>query len=126
MASRSGVPIVQALSVVAQTIENDFIAAKIEKVREGVERGESILHTTTAAGVFTPVVLQMIAVGEETGAMECMLSKIADFYDGEVDAAVDALTAMLEPLMMVGLGGTVGGMLIAMYLPIYKIADTIG
>ena len=72
------------------------------------------------------MVVQMIAVGEETGAMETMLSKIADFYDEEVDAAVEALTAMLEPLMMVFLGGTVGGLLIAMYLPIFHIADSIG
>jgi type IV pilus assembly protein PilC len=72
------------------------------------------------------MVTQMIAVGEETGAMETMLSKIADFYDEEVDAAVDALTAMLEPAMMVGLGGTVGALLIAMYLPIFKIADAVG
>ena len=72
------------------------------------------------------MVVQMIAVGEETGAMETMLSKIADFYDEEVDAAVEALSAMLEPAMMVVLGGTVGGLLIAMYLPIFKIAETIG
>jgi type IV pilus assembly protein PilC len=72
------------------------------------------------------MVVQMIAVGEETGAMENMLGKIADFYDEEVDAAVEALTALLEPVMMVVLGGTVGGLLIAMYLPIFKIAETIG
>ncbi len=77
-------------------------------------------------GVTPETVVQMIAVGEETGAMESMLSKIADFYDDEVDAAVDALTAMLEPAMMVVLGGTVGGLLVAMYLPIFKIAETIG
>jgi type IV pilus assembly protein PilC len=72
------------------------------------------------------MVTQMIAVGEETGAMETMLSKIADFYDDEVDQAVDALTALLEPVMMVFLGGTVGGLLVAMYLPIFKIAETVG
>jgi type IV pilus assembly protein PilC len=72
------------------------------------------------------MVVQMIAVGEETGAMETMLGKIADFYDDEVDTAVDALTSMLEPVMMVFLGGTVGSLLIAMYLPIFKIAETIG
>jgi type IV pilus assembly protein PilC len=72
------------------------------------------------------MVVQMIAVGEETGAMENMLGKIADFYDDEVDTAVDALTSLLEPVMMVGLGGTVGGLLVAMYLPIFKIAETVG
>ncbi len=71
------------------------------------------------------MVVQMIAIGEETGAMESMLSKVADFYDDEVDEAVGALTAMLEPIMMVGLGGTIGGILIAMYLPIFKIAEAI-
>jgi len=95
-------------------------------VKAGISEGKTVAEPLAQSNVFPGMVVQMIAVGEETGAMEAMLSKIADFYDDEVDAAVDALTAMLEPAMMVGLGGTVGGMLIAMYLPIFKIADTIG
>jgi type IV pilus assembly protein PilC len=77
-------------------------------------------------GIFPPMVVQMIAVGEATGALDAMLSKIADFYDDEVDAAVDAMTALLEPVMMVFLGGIVGGMIIAMYLPIFKMAGAVG
>ncbi|MBW2543436.1 MAG: type II secretion system F family protein, partial [Deltaproteobacteria bacterium] len=92
---------------------------------EGIAEGRTVAEPLAESGVFPGMVVQMIAVGEETGAMETMLGKIGDFYDEEVDAAVDALTAMLEPIMMVGLGGTVGAMLVAMYLPIFKIAETI-
>jgi type IV pilus assembly protein PilC len=122
----SGVPILDGLDIVAKTAGNMVIEDALNDVRSAISEGKTIAEPLGESGVFPGMVVQMIAVGEETGAMESMLSKIADFYDVEVDAAVDALTAMLEPLMMVGLGGTVGGMLIAMYLPIFKIADTIG
>jgi type IV pilus assembly protein PilC len=122
----SGVPILDGLDIVAKTAGNMVIEEALNDVRSAIAEGKTIAEPLAESGVFPGMVVQMIAVGEETGAMENMLSKIADFYDDEVDAAVDALTAMLEPLMMVGLGGTVGGMLIAMYLPIFKIADTIG
>jgi type IV pilus assembly protein PilC len=122
----SGVPILDGLDIVAKTAGNMVIEEALNDVRSAIAEGKTIAEPLGESGVFPGMVVQMIAVGEETGAMENMLSKIADFYDDEVDAAVDALTAMLEPLMMVGLGGTVGGMLIAMYLPIFKIADTIG
>jgi type IV pilus assembly protein PilC len=122
----SGVPILDALDIVARTAGNMVIEEALRDVRAAISEGKTIAEPLNESGVFPGMVVQMIAVGEETGAMESMLSKIADFYDDEVDAAVDALTAMLEPLMMVGLGGTVGSMLIAMYLPIFKIADTIG
>jgi type IV pilus assembly protein PilC len=122
----SGVPILDGLDIVAKTAGNMVIEDALNDVRSAISEGKTIAEPLGESGVFPGMVVQMIAVGEETGAMESMLSKIADFYDDEVDAAVDALTAMLEPLMMVGLGGTVGGMLIAMYLPIFKIADTIG
>ena len=98
----------------------------LRDVRNAISEGKTIAEPLSESQVFPGMVVHMIAVGEETGAMETMLTKIADFYDDEVDAAVEALTAMLEPAMMVVLGGTVGGMLVAMYLPIFKIADTIG
>jgi type IV pilus assembly protein PilC len=122
----SGVPILDGLDIVARTAGNMVVEDALYKVKAGISEGKTVAEPLADSGVFPGMVVQMIAVGEETGAMEAMLSKIADFYDDEVDAAVDALTAMLEPAMMVGLGGTVGGMLIAMYLPIFKIADTIG
>ncbi len=121
----SGVPILDGLQIVSRTAGNVIIEEALNKVRSAISEGRTIAEPLAESGVFPGMVVQMIAVGEETGAMETMLSKIADFYDDEVDAAVDALTAMLEPLMMVGLGGTVGAMLIAMYLPIFKIAETI-
>jgi len=122
----SGVPILDGLEIVARTAGNMVIEEALRDVRSAISEGKTIAEPLSESGVFPGMVTQMIAVGEETGAMESMLSKIADFYDEEVDAAVDALTAMLEPLMMVFLGGTVGGLLIAMYLPIFKIAETIG
>jgi type IV pilus assembly protein PilC len=122
----SGVPILDGLDIVAKTAGNMVVEEALYDVKSAISEGKTIAEPLGQSDVFPGMVVQMIAVGEETGAMEAMLSKIADFYDDEVDAAVDALTAMLEPAMMVGLGGTVGGMLIAMYLPIFKIADTIG
>ena len=122
----SGVPILDGLDIVAKTAGNMVIEEALRDVRSAISEGKTIAEPLAESGVFPGMVTQMIAVGEETGAMETMLSKIADFYDEEVDAAVDALTAMLEPLMMVFLGGSVGGLLIAMYLPIFKIAETIG
>jgi type IV pilus assembly protein PilC len=121
----SGVPILDGLDIVAKTAGNVIVEEALVSVRNAIAEGRTIAEPLAESGVFPGMVVQMIAVGEETGAMETMLGKIADFYDDEVDAAVDALTAMLEPLMMVGLGGTVGSMLIAMYLPIFKIAETI-
>jgi type IV pilus assembly protein PilC len=122
----SGVPILDGLDIVARTAGNVIIEEALYDVRKAISEGKTIAEPLSESGVFPGMVVQMIAVGEETGAMETMLSKIADFYDDEVDTAVDALTAMLEPIMMVGLGGTVGALLIAMYLPIFKIAETIG
>jgi type IV pilus assembly protein PilC len=122
----SGVPILDGLEIVARTAGNMVIEEALMDVRSAISEGKTIAEPLQESGVFPGMVVQMIAVGEETGAMESMLSKIADFYDEEVDAAVEALTALLEPMMMVFLGGTVGGLLIAMYLPIFKIAETIG
>ncbi|MBW2268809.1 MAG: type II secretion system F family protein [Deltaproteobacteria bacterium] len=122
----SGVPILDGLDIVAKTAGNVVVEEALNDVKAAISEGKTIAEPLAETDVFPGMVVQMIAVGEETGAMESMLSKIADFYDDEVDAAVDALTAMLEPAMMVVLGGTVGGLLIAMYLPIFKIAETIG
>ncbi len=121
----SGVPILDALDIVSRTAGNVVIEEALNDVKAAISEGKTIAEPLSESDVFPGMVTQMIAVGEETGAMENMLNKIADFYDEEVDAAVDALTALLEPMMMVGLGGTVGGLLIAMYLPIFKIAETI-
>jgi type IV pilus assembly protein PilC len=122
----SGVPILDGLDIVAKTAGNVVIEEALYDVKAAITEGKTVAEPLSESDVFPGMVVQMIAVGEETGAMETMLGKIADFYDDEVDTAVDALTAMLEPLMMVFLGGTVGSLLIAMYLPIFKIAETIG
>jgi type IV pilus assembly protein PilC len=96
------------------------------KTRQSISEGRTIAEPLQETGIFPPMVVQMIAVGEATGALDAMLSKIADFYDDEVDTAVDAMTSLLEPVMMVFLGGIVGGMIIAMYLPIFKMASLVG
>jgi type IV pilus assembly protein PilC len=121
----SGVPILDALDICAKTAGNMVIELGLQKTRTAISEGRTIAEPLEASGVFPGMVVQMIAVGEQTGAMDSMLGKIADFYDDEVDTAVDALTSLLEPLMMVFLGGTVGGLLMAMYLPIFKLAENI-
>lgn len=121
----SGVPILDALEVTAKTAGNRTVEKAIRYSRNQIAEGKTITQPLAETQVFPSMVVQMIGVGEATGAMDTMLSKIADFYDDEVDAAVDALTAMLEPIMMVFLGGVVGGFLIAMYLPIFTIAGAI-
>jgi type IV pilus assembly protein PilC len=121
----SGVPILDALDVTAKTAGNRTIEAGIMYVRSKISEGKNIAGPLAETKVFPPMVVQMIGVGEATGAMDQMLTKIADFYDDEVDAGVASLTSMIEPLMMVFLGGVVGGFLIAMYLPIFNIAGAI-
>jgi len=121
----SGVPILDGLDIVAKTAGNKVVEEAIMKVRQSISEGKTIAEPLQQSGVFPPMVVQMIGVGEATGAMDAMLSKIADFYDDEVDDAVAAMTAMLEPMLMVFLGVTVGGLVIAMYLPIFKIAGAV-
>ncbi len=121
----SGVPILDALEIVAKSAGNRIIEKAVLHVRAKISEGKTIAGPLAETGVFPPMVVQMIGVGEATGAMDQMLSKVADFYDDEVDVAVAALTSMLEPLMMVFLGGTVGYFMIAMYLPIFNMAGTI-
>jgi type IV pilus assembly protein PilC len=121
----SGVPILDALEVVAKTAGNSVVEKAIRYTKAKITEGKTIVQPLAETKVFPPMVVQMIGVGEATGAMDQMLTKIADFYDDEVDAAVGSLTAMIEPVMMVFLGGVVGGFLIAMYLPIFNIAGAI-
>jgi type IV pilus assembly protein PilC len=121
----SGVPILDGLDITAKTSGNKVIEYAIVEVRKGVVGGKTLAEPITKAKVFPPMVTHMIAVGESTGALDAMLAKIADFYDDEVDAAVSNLTAMMEPLLMVFLGGAVGYIVIAMYLPIFKLITLI-
>jgi type IV pilus assembly protein PilC len=121
----SGVPILDGLDITAKTSGNKVIEYAIVEVRKGVVGGKTLAEPITKAKVFPPMVTHMIAVGESTGALDAMLGKIADFYDDEVDAAVSNLTAMMEPMLMVFLGGAVGFIVVAMYLPIFKLITLI-
>ncbi len=121
----SGVPILDGLDITAKTSGNKVIEYAIIDVRKGVVGGKTLAEPITKAQVFPPMVTHMIAVGESTGALDAMLAKIADFYDDEVDATVSNLTAMMEPMLMVFLGGTVGFIVVAMYLPIFKLITLI-
>lgn len=121
----SGVPILDGLEITAKTSGNKIVEYAIMDVRKAVVAGKTLAEPITKAKVFPPMVTHMIAVGESTGALDSMLSKIADFYDDEVDAAVSNLTAMMEPMLMVFLGGAVGFIVIAMYLPIFKLVTLI-
>ncbi len=121
----SGVPILDGLDITAKTSGNKVVEYAIVEVRKGVVGGKTLAEPITKAKVFPPMVTHMIAVGESTGALDAMLAKIADFYDDEVDAAVSNLTAMMEPMLMVFLGGTVGFIVVAMYLPIFKLITLI-
>lgn len=121
----SGVPILDGLEITAKTSGNKVIEYAILDVRKGVVGGKTLAEPITKSKVFPPMVTHMIAVGESTGALDAMLAKIADFYDDEVDAAVSNLTAMMEPLLMVFLGGTVGFIVVSMYLPIFKLITLI-
>lgn len=122
----SGVPILDGLDIVRKTAGNRTVEKAITNVRLSISEGKTIAEPLKTSGVFPPMVCQMIEVGEQAGALDTMLSKIADFYDDEVDDAVGNLTAMMEPLLMLFLGTTVGGLVIAMYLPIFKLAGTVG
>ena len=122
----SGVPILDGLDIVSKTAGNRTVEKAINQVRISISEGKTIAEPLKESGVFPAMVCQMIEVGEQSGAIDTMLSKIADFYDDEVDDAVGNLTAMMEPLLMLFLGTTVGGLVIAMYLPIFKLAGTVG
>jgi type IV pilus assembly protein PilC len=121
----SGVPILDAMEIVAKTAGNVVIEDAIMYARAKISEGKNMAAPLMETNVFPPMVVQMVGVGEQTGALDAMLGKIADFYEEEVDVAVAAMTSLIEPIMMVGIGGTVGVVLIAMYLPIFSIAGKI-
>ena len=121
----SGVAILEALDIVAKTAGNRTVEKAIYNVRTGIAEGRTMADPLSESGVFPPMVCQMIGVGESTGALDAMLTKIADFYDEEVDQAVENLTALIEPFMLVFLGVTIGGLVVAMYLPIFKMAGAL-
>jgi type IV pilus assembly protein PilC len=123
--SRSGVSLLQSLDIVAETVENKVVANAVRDVQSSVKEGESLADPLSRHEVFPPMVVQMLAVGEETGALDTMLEKIADFYDEEVKATVDALTALIEPLLIVVVGGTVGLIVISLYLPMFRLVNLI-
>lgn len=122
----SGVPILESMDIVARSAGNKVIEEAIMKARTSISEGKTIAEPLADSKVFPPMVTQMVGVGEATGALDTMLNKIADFYDEEVDAAVAALTSLLEPMLMVFLGVVIGGLVVAMYLPIFKLAGVVG
>jgi type IV pilus assembly protein PilC len=122
---RSGVPLLQALDIVAETTGSVVISRALRDVQNSVRQGESIHKPLSEHDVFPPMVVQMVAVGEDTGAIDEMLAKIAEFYDQEVESTTEQLTALIEPLMIAFLGGVVGSMIVALYMPIFKVFDLI-
>jgi len=123
IATSSGVPIVQGLTVVAAVVDNTYLARRIEQMREGVERGESVLRTAVTTGVFTPVVLQMISVGEETGELDDLMGEVADMYEQEVDYAVKNLSANIEPILTIFLGILVLILALGVFLPMWQMGS---
>jgi len=121
----SGVPILGALEITGETTGNMVITKALDVVRAGVKEGETIARPLTEAEVFPPMVIQMIAIGEETGALDVMLAKVSDFYDSEVNAAMDSFASIIEPVLLVVLGVAVGSIVIALYLPIFKVITLI-
>jgi MSHA biogenesis protein MshG len=123
LASQSGVPLVQALTVVAQTVDNAFIGSRIEQMRDGIERGESISRCAAATGVFTPVVLQMISVGEETGELDNLLFEIADMYERDTDYAIKGLSAAIEPILLAVIAVLVLVLALGVFLPLWSMGQ---
>jgi len=123
LSSQSGVPLVQALTVVAQTVDNAFIGSRIEQMRDGIERGESIARCAAATGVFTPVVMQMISVGEETGELDSLLFEIADMYERETDYAIKGLSAAIEPILLTIIAVLVLLLALGVFLPLWNLGQ---
>jgi MSHA biogenesis protein MshG len=123
LSSQSGVPLVQALTVVAQTVDNAFIGSRIEQMRDGIERGESISRCASATGVFTPVVLQMINVGEETGELDNLLFEIADMYERDTDYAIKGLSAAIEPILLAAIAAMVLLLALGVFLPLWNLGQ---
>jgi len=118
---RSGVPILEAMEITADVVGNAVIAKVIREARDNVRAGEPIFRPLAQSGIFPPMVVQMMAVGEETGALDDLLDKIADFHEGEVESLVSSLTSLLEPILIVSMGLTVGSMVVSLYLPMFRI-----
>lgn len=123
--SRTGVPILQAIDIVGETAGNQVVASALARIRVAVREGEGLAGQLARHDVFPPMVVQMLAVGEETGALDSMLNKVADYYEREVEDTVTALTSLIEPLLIVVMGISVGAILIALYLPIFNIAGLV-
>ncbi|MDP3138609.1 MAG: type II secretion system F family protein, partial [Burkholderiaceae bacterium] len=121
LAIRSGVPAVQAITMVANIADNEHIAQRVAAMREGVERGESVLRTAVAAGIFTPTVLQMMAVGEESGSLDDLMEEIADMYQREVEYDLKSLSSQIEPLLILALGTLVLILALGVFLPIWDL-----
>jgi MSHA biogenesis protein MshG len=121
LALKSGVPIVQSLSLVGQVVENEFVSRKLEDMRMGVERGESVLRTAIASAIFTPVVLQMVMVGEESGSLDDMMEEIADMYQREVEYELKTLSSQIEPIMILILGVLVLILALGVFLPMWDL-----
>ncbi len=122
---RSGVPLVQALTLTAKAVDNEYLGERILNMRNGVERGESLLRSAAGVGLFTPLVLQMIGVGEETGQVDDMLEEVAGFYEREVEYDVDHLAAMVEPILIVAIGGMVLVLALGVFLPMWELSTAI-
>lgn len=118
---RAGVPILESLEITADTVGNAVVSAAVRDVGSAVKTGETMARPLAAHPVFPPMVTQMLAVGEESGALDAMLEKIGDFYDQEIESLVDALTSLLEPILIVVMGTVVGGMVVCLYLPMFNI-----
>lgn len=125
LAGRSGVPIVQALAVIAQVVDNAFVQSRIEQMRDGIERGENIYRTALTAGIFDPVVLQMIAVGEETGEVDALMQEIAEMYESEVEYELEGLSARIEPILIVFIGILVLILALGIFLPMWSLASAV-
>jgi len=119
---KSGVPVMQGLASVAEVVDNDYFAQRIEKMRDGVQRGESVLRASAASGIFTPVVLQMIAVGDETGELDDLMLEVAELYEREVDYDIKTLAAQIEPILIVFLGVIVLILALGVFLPIWDLS----
>jgi type IV pilus assembly protein PilC len=122
----SGVPVLEALEITAETVSNSVVASGVRAIAEGASRGEPLTKPLADYPVFPPMLTQMMSIGEETGALDSLLSKVARFFEQEVEATVGALTSLLEPLLIVVLGGAVGGMVVSLYLPMFNIIKLVG
>lgn len=123
MTARSGVPLIQALSVVARAVDNDYVADKVLSIRSGIERGDSLTRTAVATNMFTPLVIQMLSVGEETGAVDDMLDEVATYYDREVDYDVKNISSAIEPILIVSIGVLVLILALGIFLPMWEMTS---